>query len=100
MLLNSPLSQVFRLVSAGGARGAKPSREATRLPPGQKAPLHTCCEFGSQLMIELRPLLVRVPIRRWQNITGRDAISLDTSRRFNAIAQPLLIVASETADGR
>jgi hypothetical protein len=41
-----------------------------------------------------------VSIRRWQNITARHAIWLDTGQPFNAIAQRPLTVPSEIADGR
>jgi DNA modification methylase len=40
--------------------------------------------------VELDPLYVDVAIRRWQNITGREAVNLATGETFNRIAQQLL----------
>jgi hypothetical protein len=40
--------------------------------------------------VELDPLYVDVAIRRWQNITGREATNLETGETFNRSAQRLL----------
>jgi DNA modification methylase len=40
--------------------------------------------------VELDPLYIDVAIRRWQKITGREAVQRDTGESFNHIAQRLL----------
>jgi DNA modification methylase len=40
--------------------------------------------------VELDPLYIDVAIRRWQKITGREAVQRDTGESFNYIAQRLL----------
>jgi DNA modification methylase len=37
--------------------------------------------------VEIEPRYVDVPIRRWQNYTGDDAIQVSTGRKFNEIAE-------------
>ena len=60
-----------------------------------------CLESGSTLMaaeqtgrtcigIELNPRYLDVAIRRWQAITGHDAIHLGTGQRFEDVTQNLL----------
>jgi DNA modification methylase len=41
--------------------------------------------------VELAPYYLDVTIRRWQAITGRDAIHVATGQRFDDMAQRLLI---------
>jgi DNA modification methylase len=52
-----------------------------------------CCS------VELDPLYVDVAIRRWQNVTGKDAVLLETGESFNALAQRCLAAPSEATHG-
>jgi hypothetical protein len=45
--------------------------------------------------VEAEPLFVDAAIRRWQHVTGRDAILMTTGERFNDVTQKLLTVASK-----
>jgi DNA modification methylase len=49
--------------------------------------------------VELDPLYVDVTVRRWQNVTGRDAVMVETGERFNDVAQRLLVAPSGANDG-
>jgi hypothetical protein len=49
--------------------------------------------------VELDPLYVDVAVRRWQNVTGREAVRLETGEGFNSIAQRLLNAPSESSRG-
>ena len=49
--------------------------------------------------VELDSLSVDVAIRRWQNVTGRDAVLLETGQPFNEIARRRLNAISEPTDG-
>jgi hypothetical protein len=40
--------------------------------------------------VEFDPLYVDVAVRRWQNVTGREAVSLATGEPFNSIRQRLI----------
>jgi len=72
--------------------------------------LDTFLDLGSTLMaaqetgrvccgVEFDPLHVDVAIRRWQNITGRDAILLETGEPFNASARRRLVGPSKANHG-
>jgi DNA methylase len=47
--------------------------------------------------VELDPLYVDVAVRRWQNLTGREAVSLATGEPFNSVRQRL--ISSPTVPG-
>lgn len=49
--------------------------------------------------VELDPLYVDLAVRRWQNATGRDAISVETGETFNATVRRRLAAPSESSDG-
>jgi DNA modification methylase len=50
--------------------------------------------------VELDPLYVDVAVRRWQNATGRDAVSVETGETFNVITlRRRLAEPSECNDG-
>jgi DNA modification methylase len=49
--------------------------------------------------VELDPLYVDVAVRRWQNLTGREAVSLATGEPFNSVRQRLLPPPMEPGHG-
>lgn len=50
--------------------------------------------------VELDPLYVDVAVRRWQNATGRDAVSVETGETFNVtVRRRRLAAPSESNDG-
>jgi hypothetical protein len=50
--------------------------------------------------VELDPLYLDVAVRRWQNVTGREAVRLETGESFNSIAQRLLDAPQESSHGQ
>ncbi len=50
--------------------------------------------------VELDPLYVDVAVRRWQNVTGREAVLLATGEPFNAVRQRLLFPPREPGHGK
>jgi hypothetical protein len=73
--------------------------------------LDTCIGSGSTLIaaeeigricigIDLDPGYVDVTIRRWENLTGREAVHVQSGETFRARAQRLLPSPTEQTDGR
>jgi DNA modification methylase len=49
--------------------------------------------------VESDPLYVDVAVRRWQNLTGREAVSLTSGEPFNSVRQRLLTSPLEPGHG-